>query len=225
MKVRSNDVQSNDVRSKTCKVMTRKTIDVQNRCAKQMTCKAMSSLGFISASNRRRLLLRVAPFAAVCAILLASPVYASPDSPSVAVHLDVSKAAPRALEDQTARRILTDYRFAWMNLAQAVEANTLDPMEALFVGTAKKWLAETVASQRQSGLRMRYLNQNHKLEAVFYAPEGDVMELHDTAEYQLQVFDGEKLIYDQPVVMHYVVLMTPGADRWVIRQLQSVGNF
>jgi hypothetical protein len=26
-------------------------------------------------------------------------------------------------------------------------------------------------------------------------------------------------------VVHYVVLMTPGADRWVIRQLQSVPEF
>jgi hypothetical protein len=25
--------------------------------------------------------------------------------------------------------------------------------------------------------------------------------------------------------VHYVVLMTPGADRWVIRQLQSVPEF
>jgi hypothetical protein len=177
------------------------------------------------ASNCQRLLLRVAPLAAVCALLLICPVYAPANSPSVAVHLDVSKAAPRALEDQTARRILADYRFAWTNLAQAVEANTLAPVQGLFVGAAKECLTETIGSQRQSGLRTRYLNQNHKLEAVFYAPEGDVMELHDTAEYQMQVFDGEKLIYDQPVIMHYVVLMTPGADRWVIRQFQSVAKF
>jgi hypothetical protein len=25
--------------------------------------------------------------------------------------------------------------------------------------------------------------------------------------------------------VHYIVLMTPGADRWVIRQLQSVPEF
>jgi hypothetical protein len=63
------------------------------------------------------------------------------------------------------------------------------------------------------------------VEAVFYAPEGDVMELHDTAEYQLQLLDGSKVIHDENEVMHYVVLMTPAADRWVVRQLQAVQRF
>ena len=56
-------------------------------------------------------------------------------------------------------------------------------------------------------------------------PEGDVMELHDTAQYQLQIVDGDKTIHDERVVVRYVVLMTPGADRWVIRQLQAVPQF
>jgi hypothetical protein len=51
------------------------------------------------------------------------------------------------------------------------------------------------------------------------------MELHDTAEYQLQLLDGSKVIHDENVVMHYVVLMTPAADRWVVRQLQAVQGF
>jgi hypothetical protein len=173
----------------------------------------------------RLTLSRIAPFAAAFVMLLMFPLCASADTPSVAVHLDASHAVPRAIEDQTARRILADYRFAWTNLAQAVATNTIVSTQALFTGTAQKSLDETIASQRQSGLITKYLNQNHNLEAVFYAPEGDVMELHDTAQYQMQVFDEGKLIYDQPVVMHYVVLMTPGADRWVVRQLQPVAKF
>lgn len=110
-------------------------------------------------------------------------------------------------------------------MAQALEFNTLDPLEGAFSGDAKQWLRQTVASQRQSGLSQRYLDQSHQLESVFYAPEGDVMELHDTAQYQLQVRDGEKTIHDEHVVVRYVVLMTPGADRWVIRQLQAVPQF
>jgi len=80
-------------------------------------------------------------------------------------------------------------------------------------------------SQQQSGLNQKYSGQMHHVEAVFYAPEGDVMELHDTAEYQLQVSDGGKVIHDDHAVFHYVVLMTPAADRWVIRQLQAVPQF
>jgi hypothetical protein len=141
------------------------------------------------------------------------------------VQLDVSKAGPRAVENRTEEVILRDYRFAWTSLAQALELNTLDPLEGPFVGTAKKLLTDTVTSQRGTGVSSRYSDQNHKLEAIFYAPEGDVIELHDTAEYQLQVLDGGKAIQDQHVVVHYVVLMTPAADRWVIRQLQAVPQF
>jgi hypothetical protein len=63
------------------------------------------------------------------------------------------------------------------------------------------------------------------LQIVFYAPEGDVMELHDTAEYDLRIADGENPIHNQHEVQHYVILMTPGADRWVIRQMQAVPQF
>jgi hypothetical protein len=140
----------------------------------------------------------------------------------VQVQLDAKKASPRAVESLTERGILRDYRFAWTSIAQAMELNTLDPLEGPFAGEAKQVLKDTVLSQQRSGLSRQYVNQNHRLEAVFYAPEGDVMELHDTAEYELRISDGGKIIHDEHVVMHYVVLMTPGADRWVIRQLQAV---
>ena len=141
------------------------------------------------------------------------------------VVLNASKAGPRQIESLTERSVLRDYRFAWENLAEAMESSSTAPLNTLFAGTASTWLNDAVSSQHRSGLSSRYLNQNHKLEAVFYAPEGDVIELHDTAEYDLQILDGSKAIHEQHAVVHYVVLMTPGADRWVIRQLQSVPQF
>jgi hypothetical protein len=144
---------------------------------------------------------------------------------SVQVQLDFKKAGPRTVEDLTERGILRDYRFAWTSIAQALQFNTPDPLEGPFAGDAKRWLKETVASQQQLGLSQKYLDQTHHVEAVFYAPEGDVMELHDTAEYQLQISDGGKVIHDDHAVVHYVVLMTPAADRWVVRQLQAVPEF
>jgi hypothetical protein len=160
----------------------------------------------------------------MCALLLGGWHAYGADS-AVQVRLDLKRAGPRAVEDLTERGILRDYRFAWTSIAQAVEFNTVDPLEGPFAGQAKQWLKAEIASQQHSGLSRRYVDQNHRLEAVFYAPEGDVMELHDTAEYRLQVSDGGKLIYDEQVVIHFVVLMTPGADRWVIRQLQAVPEF
>jgi hypothetical protein len=141
------------------------------------------------------------------------------------LQLDVSKAGPRAVESMTERGVFRDYRFAWTSLTEALKSNSLAPLNGPFVGTAKGWFTQAVAKQRQNGLSSRYISQNHKVEAVFYAPEGDVMELHDTAEYQLQLLDGSKVIHDENVVMHYVVLMTPAADRWVVRQLQAVQGF
>jgi hypothetical protein len=157
-------------------------------------------------------------------LLLACQYSAAADStPQVA--LDASKAGPRAVESLTERSIRRDYKFAWVNLDLALASNSSGPLNALFTSSASTWLNDAVNSQRRSGLTSRYLNQTHKLEAVFYAPEGDVIELHDTADYDLQILDGSKTIHNQHVVAHYVVLMTPGADRWVIRQLQAVPQF
>jgi len=161
----------------------------------------------------------------IFALLLASSLSSYGADSAVRVELDSTKASPRSVESLTEQVILRDYRFAWMSVAQAVEFNTLDPLEGAFTGEAKQWLSQSVTNQQRSGLSQRYADQNHKVQAVFYAPEGDVMELHDTAEYQLQIFDGGKLIHEEHVVVHYVVLMTPAADRWVIRHLQAVPQF
>jgi len=141
------------------------------------------------------------------------------------VALNVSKAGPRSVESLTERALLRDYKFAWVNLEQAMESNSTAPLSGLFAGTANKWLADAVNAQRRNGLSSRYLNQNHKVEAAFYAPEGDMIELHDTAEYDLQILDGDKVIHSEHATVHYVVLMTPGADRWVVRQLQALPQF
>ena len=159
------------------------------------------------------------------AVFFAGPVSSNAADSSARVQLDSSKASPRAVESRTEQAILRDYRFAWTSLAQALEFNTADPLEGPFVDTAKKSLSEKLTSQRRTGLSQRYLDQSHKLQAVFYAPEGDVIELHDTAEYQLQILDGSKVIHDEHVVQRYVVLMTPAADRWVVRQMQAVRQF
>jgi hypothetical protein len=153
------------------------------------------------------------------------PAYSQGADFTAQVTLNAGKAGPRKVEDLTERAILRDYKFAWVNLDHALESSSAGPMSGLFAGSANAWLNDTVVTQRSSGLSSRYLNQNHKLDVVFYAPEGDVIELHDTAEYDLQILDGSKTIYDEHIVMHYVVLMTPGADRWVVRQLQAVPGF
>jgi hypothetical protein len=161
----------------------------------------------------------------ISAFILLLSLLAPADAPDIAVQLDISKAGPRKVETQTEGRILADYRLAWANIAQALNSNDSGLMADTFTGTAKQWLDQTVASQRHAGIATRYSNQTHRLQAVFYAPEGDLIELHDTAEYDRQVLADGKAILEDHGVHHYVVLMTPGADRWVVRELTEVRNF
>ncbi len=183
----------------------------------------MTCLG--SWHSRGSSLVWLASLALIVAGFLNSPQCAAAQESSPQVRLDASKVGPRTVEPLTERAILRDYQAACSSMAQALESSELGPLDGPFAGDAKQVLTETVLSQQKSRLRQRYLNQGHQLQAVFYAPEGDVIELHDTAEYHRQVLDDGKTIEDAHVVVHYVVLMTPSADRWVVRHLQAVDKF
>jgi len=159
----------------------------------------------------------------IVAVAFSHPAFAADSAPHAT--LNVSKASPREVEALTQNAILRDYRFAWGNLAVAMESNSLASLNGLFVGDANAHLRSEVKDQSKNGISSHYSNQNHKLEAVFYSPEGDILELHDTAEYDFEILDGGKTVHSEHAVVHYVVLMTPGADRWVIRHLQSVPQF
>ena len=156
-------------------------------------------------------------------LLLSGGLFAGESSPQVT--LNVSQSSPRPVEPLTQRAIVRDYRFAWANLDRALQSNSAGPLNGLFAGTASDWLNDAVNHQRGSGITSAYRNQRHQLAAVFYAPAGDVIELHDTAEYDFEIRDSSKTIHQEHAIVHYVVLMTPAADRWVIRQLQAVPGF
>ena len=154
------------------------------------------------------------------ALLLCSAIAVAQNGPEV--KLVVESASPRAVESLTERSIARDYTAAWRTLAEASEKSSPGLLDQYFIGGAKATFARALAEQNKTATHVRYLNQTHNLKAVFYAPEGDVMELQDAAEYQMQIVSDDKVIHDEHVVVQYIVLMTPGADRWVIRQLQAV---
>jgi hypothetical protein len=140
------------------------------------------------------------------------------------VELSTDQAGPRQMEKLTESSIRRNYAYGWQELAEACDRNEPELLGD-FVGPAHSSLAAVIAGQMKAGLHSRYLDQNHKVQVVFYAPEGDVVELHDTATYEYQVADGDKTVHDEHATIRYVVLMTPGADRWLIRQLQAVPEF
>lgn len=161
--------------------------------------------------------------ATLAVLFLSAGLFAQDNSPQV--KLNISKSSPRSVEPLTQGAILRDYKFAWANLDSALQSNSAAPLNGLFAGTASDWLNDAVDHQRQSGITSAYLNQRHKVDAVFYAPAGDVIELHDAAEYDFAIRDNSKTIHQEHAIVRYVVLMTPAADRWVIRQLQAVPQF
>jgi len=140
------------------------------------------------------------------------------------VQMNAENVGPRQIEDLTGKSIPRDYALAWQTMAQALENNRTDVLDGYFTGFEKDELTQRVKSQIKSGLHTRYQDRGHKLEAIFYAPAGDAMELRDRAQLDMQVLDGGKVIYEEPVNVEYVVSMARGADRWLVRQLQAVGT-
>jgi hypothetical protein len=50
------------------------------------------------------------------------------------------------------------------------------------------------------------------------------MQLVDRAQLEIQTFDGDRLLDTDSSPREYIVLMTPGADRWYVRDLEEVSR-
>jgi hypothetical protein len=131
---------------------------------------------------------------------------------------------PRSIEDLTSKSVPRDYRLAWQTMEEALRENQIHALDGYFTGSAKQDLTERVNSQLKSGLTTRIEDHGHQVEAIFYSPAGDAMQLRDHARLEMQVLDGGKVIYEEPVTAEYYVIMSPGADRWLVRQMQTVSG-
>lgn len=140
------------------------------------------------------------------------------------VSLNAESIAPRPIEQRTGETVTRDYAHAWQDLAECLDSNRTDLLNDYFTGSAKQRLTQRIADQRKTGLRTKYVDHGHQVKAVFYSPDGGEMQLVDQAQIELQVFDGQKMIYSANSTHKYLVLMTPGADRWYVRSLESVSD-
>jgi hypothetical protein len=143
--------------------------------------------------------------------------------PSVA--LSVRSAGPRQVEDTTERAVARDYAAAWQAMAEALKQNRTDVLGGNFIGNANEKLVATIEDQRKNGLHQQIVDRSHTVEAVFYSPEGSAMELHDTAQVQLQLMDGSKVVHSEDATIHYVVLLTAAENSWKVRVLEAVPSF
>ncbi len=138
------------------------------------------------------------------------------------VHLDADGLAPRPIEELTGTTIARHYALAWRDMAEALESDRSARIDEEFVGFAKDRLTQRIAEQELAGVHVRIVDHGHQLKAVFYSTDGTAMQLLDQAQLEIQTFDGNKLLDTQNAPHEYIVLMTPGADRWYIRDLEEV---
>ncbi|MGH9529447.1 MAG: hypothetical protein ACRD2S_05950 [Terriglobales bacterium] len=172
---------------------------------------------------RNKVIMRrlVAALAAVIVTSAPASVYTvHADDSLPQVSLNAENLGPRSIEDLTSKVVARDYAFAWQTMAEALEQNRPDLLDGYFTGMAKQNLAQLIADEKKTGVRLRYEDHGHKLDALFYSPAGDAMQLRDHADLEIDVMDGQKVIHSEQVNLKYIVLMTPGADRWLVRDLE-----
>ncbi len=166
----------------------------------------------------------VAGIMAAAMTLQAAPA-APPAAAASAVQLNVDNTGPRDVEEQTQRAIVRDYAAAWASMTQALENNDPSAVGDIWVGFARQKLLDAIANQKSAGLRVRYIDRGHQLQGTFYSPEGSALELHDTAQLEMQTLDGDTVVDSRQLTAHYLVVMTPTSDHWQVRVLQSVAGF
>lgn len=149
-------------------------------------------------------------------------VFAQAQNGGPKVELNAASAQPRALEDTTEIAIARDYAIAWKALASAMNENRSEALAAGFIGTARENFANAIEEQKKSGLRRRYTDRGHKLQAIFYSPEGSAMQLRDTAQLDVEVLDGDTVIHREQITQAYLVLMTVAEGGWKIRALEEL---
>jgi hypothetical protein len=138
------------------------------------------------------------------------------------VQLDADGIAPRPIEELTGHNVTRDYANAWRDLSQALDKNQSDLLNAYFTGFAKDTFSKLISDQKKTGVRVRYIDHGHQVKAFFYAPDGGEMQLLDKAHIEQQVIDGDHVIQQENSTRQYLVLMTPGADRWFVRSLEPI---
>jgi hypothetical protein len=160
-------------------------------------------------------------FAVISMLLIACTAWPQSGKSAPKVKLNAENLGPRQIEDLTSQSVPRDYGLAWRTMTLALENGRADLLESYFTGFAKDDLTRMVNDEKRTGVRVHYTDLGHKLDAIFYSPAGDVMQLRDHAQLEMQVMDGDKVIHREQVNLQYMVLMTPGADRWLVRYLQA----
>jgi hypothetical protein len=173
-------------------------------------------------SNRLAYLLLAALFLLTSIPSIILHAHAWDDTDTSRFNFAESNAGPRQLEDQTQSAIQKQYADAWKNMADALSQNRVDLVDKNFVGAERDQLRRQIEQQKTNGMSSKLDDRSHKVEFVFYSPEGTAIELHDTVELEQQTLDGSKQIHSDNGTQKYVVIFTLVEDKWKVRTLQQI---
>ena len=157
---------------------------------------------------------------ALLTLFVVATFCAAQDLPSV--QLSDDHATGKQLEDLTRNAVKRDYARAWSTLAQVMNDNNAGKVEGDFTGVEADKLVSAVEQQAKSGLHRRYVDRGHKVDVLFYSPDGSSIQLRDTAQIEVQLLDGDKVLHSDNRTRQYISLMTPTEVRWKVRVLQEV---
>ena len=152
--------------------------------------------------------------------LLAKAFAETPDT--VQVRMDASQIQPRLLEQLTGQAIVKTYSKAWKNMETALAEKRTDLIDESFVGYAHDKLISQLKQEQNNGLSTRYIDHGHQVEATFYSPEGSAVQLRDSAQLEIQILDGDKVVGSQKVTRKYIAVVTVVEDSWKLRVLDAV---
>lgn len=138
-----------------------------------------------------------------------------------AIELRLAQSVPRAVDETVQQAVVRDYSAAWQALHVALVNNNAAALNDNFVGFALNKLARRVQDQQQAGLKTSIVDRGHKVDVVFYSPDGAAIELSDTATFDTEILDGKTVIHSDRAQIHYFAVMTGAEDRWKVRVLES----
>jgi hypothetical protein len=107
----------------------------------------------------------------------------------------------------------------------ALVVNRSELIDESFVGYAHDKLLSQIKEQQKNGLSARYIDHGHDVEAAFYSPEGSAVLLRDTAQLEIQLLDGSKVVSSRNMTRKYIVVVTVVEDSWKVRVLDDVPEF
>jgi Cu/Ag efflux pump CusA len=141
------------------------------------------------------------------------------------IELNSDHSSPRPIEDTTHKNVIRDYGAAWQTLGRALYENRAAALASAFTGVAQEKLSARIEAQQKAGTRVKITDRSHKVNAVFYSPEGSAIQLQDVADIEIQYLKGDDVVHRENLQQKYLVLLTMAEGNWNVRLMEEVPEF